>query len=80
MKTTHCPGKLGKFFPSLLMVFTTPLFAAAPNDNWDDRFGVQGVNDTVFALTSLGPDVYAGGTSTQAGGSNKAGCFCVFLR
>lgn len=55
---------------SFLTVYGIISRAAAPNDNWDDRFSLPGVNGSVQALTTIGTNVYVGGRFTQAGLSN----------
>jgi len=69
MKTTRASGLYT--FHLLLALSCTNLFAA-PNDNWDDRFGLPGVNPAVETLAASGTDVYVGGRFTQAGESNIA--------
>lgn len=54
----------------VLLALATSGRAAPGDENWDDRFTSQGVNGNVYALASIGSNVYVGGTFTQAGGSN----------
>src|SRR6476620_2961120 len=37
------------------------------NENWDQRFGIPGVNGEVRAIAVSGDDIYIGGTFTRAG-------------
>jgi hypothetical protein len=44
-------------------------FSSQPDDeNWDDRFGVAGVNYYVYAIATTGNQVYVGGEFSEAGG------------
>src|SRR5712664_631901 len=52
----------------LLFVFSPLLGSAAPGDaNWDDRFGVPGIQGHPAALSFSGHELYAGGYLTSAG-------------
>jgi hypothetical protein len=44
------------------------LMTVPGDENWDDRFGTQGLNGRVVEIAVSGDDVYAGGVFTSAGG------------
>ena len=49
-----------------------PQAAASADDNWDWRFGTNGVNNSVYAIAVSGSQGYVGGAFTQAGGNSAS--------
>ncbi len=43
-----------------------------PDDHWDDRFTLAGMNHGVLVLAAVGTDLYAGGLFTTAGGKSSS--------
>jgi trimeric autotransporter adhesin len=52
----------------LLLATSGTALAAAGDENWDDRFGPPGINNTVMALAVSGSDLYVGGALLTVGG------------